>query len=74
MRDDDGVDVACRACDLDSLARTVGVVGVAVFFDAALAIEDEHLFGVGALESLAVRLWWIVYIAARISATIHYSN
>lgn len=59
---------------MDSLARTVGVVDVAVFFDAALAIEDEHLFGVGALESLAVRLWWIVYIAASISTTIHYSN
>ena len=65
MRDGDGVDIAGRACDLNRFARAVRVVGVAVVFDAAFTVEDEHLLGVGLLECVTIGLRWLVHIAAK---------
>ena len=38
MRDENRVDVARRACDLDCFARTIVMVGMTVLFHAALTV------------------------------------
>lgn len=70
VRDSNGVDVSGRACDLDCFARAVCMIRVAAFFNAAFTIEDEHALRVGPLESVVIRLWWVVHVAITMSGRV----
>lgn len=65
VRDEDGVDIAFAASDLQSLARTVGTVSVAVLFDIATALKNTQLLLAGPLKEVLVPFRQLIMVAAK---------
>lgn len=74
VRDDDAVDVASGASELDLVVRTVVTVGVAIIFVSTVALKDEHLLASGAVEEGIVRFRLLRNVTVMLSAILGYSR